>query len=67
MTVSVNKPVVLRLKQAAAYCGYSLTTQWRLSQTDPDFPRKIKFSARVCGYRREDLDAYLQRKAEGAA
>lgn len=67
MTVSVNQPVVLRLKQAAAYCGFSTTTLWRLEQTDLDFPRKIKFSARVCGYRREDLDAYLQRKAEGAA
>jgi predicted DNA-binding transcriptional regulator AlpA len=57
---------VLRLKQAAHYCGFSTTTLWRLEQTDPDFPRKIKFSARVCGYRMTDLDAYLAKKAEVA-
>jgi predicted DNA-binding transcriptional regulator AlpA len=57
---------VLRLKQAAHYCGFSTTTLWRLEQTDPAFPRKIKFSSRVCGFRREDLDAYLAKKAEVA-
>ena len=60
------KPEVLRLKQAAHYCGFSTTTLWRLEQTDPLFPRKIKFSSRVCGFRRIDLDKYLQQKAQVA-
>ena len=61
---SIQLRNILRLKQSAEYCGFSPTTLWRLEQTDPDFPKKIRFSPRVCGYRREDLDAYLQRKAE---
>jgi predicted DNA-binding transcriptional regulator AlpA len=59
-----TQPEVLRLKQAANYCGFSTTTLWRLEQTDPLFPRKIKFSSRVCGFRRTDLDNYLQQKAQ---
>jgi predicted DNA-binding transcriptional regulator AlpA len=61
-----SRPEVLRLKQAAHYCGFSTTTLWRLEQTDPLFPRKIKFSSRVCGFRRIDLDKYLQQKAQVA-
>ncbi len=66
MSTQTKQPAILRLKHAAAHCGFSTTTLWRLEQTDPDFPRKIRFSARVCGFRREDLDAYLQRKVEAA-
>ena len=60
------QPEVLRLKQAAHYCGFSTTTLWRLEQTDPLFPRKIKFSSRVCGFRRINLDKYLLQKAQVA-
>jgi prophage regulatory protein len=56
---------VLRLKNAAAYCGFSTTTLWRLEQVDPDFPKKIRFSPRCCGFLRRDLDRYLQTKVEG--
>jgi len=56
---------ILRLKDTADYCGISTTTLWRLEQTDPDFPKKIRFSPRCCGYRRSDLDAYLKLKVEG--
>jgi predicted DNA-binding transcriptional regulator AlpA len=57
----------LRLKHASTYLGFSLTTLWRLEQKDPDFPKKIRFSARCCGYRVSDLDAYLQQKMEAAS
>lgn len=67
MTVNSNTSAVMRPKQAAAYCGFSVTSLWRLEQTDPDFPRKIRFSTRCVGFRLVDLDAYLQSKAEGAA
>jgi predicted DNA-binding transcriptional regulator AlpA len=46
--------------------GFSITTLWRLGNTDPDFPPKIKFSHRVCGYKIADIDAYLAKKAGGA-
>lgn len=65
-----NKPLaneneVLRLKHAAAYLGVSLPTLWRLGETDPDFPKKIHFSQRCCGYLRADLEAYLKVKKMG--
>jgi predicted DNA-binding transcriptional regulator AlpA len=59
-------PSILRLADAAAYMGFSITTLWRLGNTDPDFPPKIKFSHRVCGYKIADIDAYLAKKAGGA-
>ena len=57
-------PSILRLGDAADYMGFSLTTLWRLGNTDPDFPKKIKFAPRVCGYKIADIDAYLAKKAE---
>jgi prophage regulatory protein len=66
MTDNASISAVMRPKHAAAYCGFSVTTLWRLENTDANFPKKIRFSARCCGYRRTDLDAYLQSKAEGA-
>ena len=64
MTTQSTQSEVLRLKQAAHHCGFSTTTLWRLEQTDSLFPRKIKFSSRVCGFRRIDLDNYLAQKAQ---
>lgn len=58
---------IMRPKQAAPYLGVSVTTLWRLEQTDPDFPRKVRFSARCVGFRQADIDAYLQKKIGGAA
>lgn len=57
---------VLRPPQAAEYISISLRQLYRLSETDPLFPRKIVFSARCVGWRREDLDAYLLAKLGGA-
>ena len=67
MTTQSTQSQILRLKQAAAYCGFSTTTLWRLEQSDPLFPNKIRFSARVCGFRKADLDRYLEEKAGGSA
>jgi predicted DNA-binding transcriptional regulator AlpA len=63
---TTSQHAIMRPKNAASYCGFSVSQLWRLEQTDPDFPTKIKFSARCVGYRVADLDAYLQRKAEAA-
>ncbi len=52
----------LRLKDSAIHMGISLPTLWRLGETDPDFPKKIRITARCCGYLRSDLDAYLAKK-----
>ncbi len=59
---------IIRGNQGAANYlgGLSLVTLWRLSQTD-GFPRKIKLGVRAVGYRKSELDAWLNsRQGEGA-
>lgn len=62
--VSTEKiePVVLRPAQAAEYLGVSRTKLHFLHECDPSFPRKIIFSIRCVGYRKEALDAWLLEK-----
>jgi len=50
---------ILRLKEAAFYLGVSTVTLWRLGESDPRFPSKIRMSPRCVGYRKSDLDAWL--------
>ncbi|WP_350654793.1 AlpA family phage regulatory protein [Pseudoalteromonas sp. D48-MNA-CIBAN-0056] len=52
----------LRLKNAAKYLNISLVTLWRLGETDPTFPPKIRLSSRVALYRKSDLDSWLKSK-----
>ena len=54
--------VSLRLKDAAAYLGISEITLWRISKSDPQFPKKIIITSRCCVYKKSDLDAYLTLK-----
>jgi predicted DNA-binding transcriptional regulator AlpA len=54
----------LRPADACEYLGIGRTTLHYLSNDDPHFPRKIHFSARCVGWRKSDLDAYLEFKAE---
>ena len=57
---------VLRPIQAAAYLGFSRRKLYDLAEKDSSFPRKIVFSARCVGWRRESLDAWLNAKEEQA-
>jgi len=57
---------VLRPAQAAAYCGISRRQLYHLAEVDPEFPRKIVFSARCVGWRRSSLDAWLHDKEASA-
>ncbi|WP_076917073.1 AlpA family phage regulatory protein [Pseudoalteromonas sp. TB64] len=49
----------MRLKESANYLNISLATLWRLGESDPTFPPKIRLSSRCCIYRKSDLDAWL--------
>ena len=49
----------MRLKECANYLNVSLVTLWRLGETDPTFPPKIRLSSRCCIYRKSDLDTWL--------
>jgi predicted DNA-binding transcriptional regulator AlpA len=57
-----NESVFLRNKVAAEYIGVSGVTLWRLSENDPDFPKKIRMTKRCVGFRKSELDAYLELK-----
>lgn len=60
MTIEINP--TLRPKAAAKFLGISTTLLWRLEQKDPNFPQKIRLSARAVCYRQADLEAYLESK-----
>ena len=56
---------VLRPQRAAEYVGVSLRQLYNIAAADPHFPRKIIFSPRCVGWRRESLDAWLKAKEAG--
>jgi prophage regulatory protein len=53
----------LRPAAAAEYLGMGRTKLHLISETDPDFPRKIRFSSRCVGWRKADIDIYLETKS----
>ena len=53
---------ILRPTQAAQFCGISRRHLYNIAETDPTFPRKIVFSKRFVGWRRESLEAWLRDK-----
>ena len=57
---------VLSIEQACKEIGLSEPTMRRRAADDPDFPRKIKLSARRVGYLRRDIEAYLSKRHEVA-
>lgn len=58
----MNKPEVLRPREAAAYLGVTRRQIYNLSEFDPTFPRKIVFTPRCVGWRRESIDEWLKAK-----
>ena len=58
-------PVFMRPKAVSQYLGISRTKLHYLSEQDPDFPRKIILSPRLVGWRKTDVDAWLDSKAGG--
>lgn len=63
--MTATNQAILRPQQAADYLGMSRRKLYDLADVDPDFPRKIVFSARCVGWRREALDAWLEAKEAG--
>jgi predicted DNA-binding transcriptional regulator AlpA len=57
--------IVLRPVARAHWLGgISESTEIRLSQTDPDFPRKVVVSVGLMGYLADELDAYVEKKKQ---
>lgn len=63
-----KKPIpqaILRPAEACVYLSMSRTKLHFLSETDITFPRKIHFSSRCVGWRKESLDAWIIDKEKG--
>lgn len=59
-------PAALRVKQGAPYIGVSIPTFWRFAKTDPAFPKPIKIGGNTTVFMRDELDAWLKAKRDGA-
>lgn len=57
----------MQMKQISTYTGIPYNTLKKLKRTDPAFPEGIKFSERLILYRREDVDSYIESKANKRA
>ena len=64
MTVPTVAPAAMAPKQAAAYCGFSVPTFWRLQRNDASFPRAFRVSPGRCAVLRSELDQWLVAKRE---
>ncbi len=56
---------MLRPKQAAAFLGLNVSTVYRMAQ-DGRLPRPIKITDRASGWRREDLQEYIDRQEQAS-
>ena len=57
----------MQMKRMSTYTDIPYNTLKILKKTDPAFPEGIKFSKRLILYRREDVDAYVESKANKRA
>ena len=57
---------ILRPKAAAEYLGVATSTLYRWAN-ESNFPKPIKLGRQASGWRKIDLDAWLERRAEGKA
>lgn len=53
-----------RMKQLAEMSGIGLSTIWRWSKDDPDFPELISLSPAVTVVREQDWLEYIEKKAQ---
>lgn len=57
---------IYRPKAAAEYLGVAVSTLYRWAAAS-DLPKPIKLGSQASGWRKADLDAWLDRKSKGAA
>jgi len=53
---------IIRPKAAAALLGISTSTLYRW-EAEPGFPRRLKIGKRAAGWRKADLEKWLDQKA----
>ena len=57
----------LRPSQSAHHISVGLSSLWRKSKTDPDFPKPIKLGPMTTVFKRSELDQYVESKRTSAA
>lgn len=57
---------ILTAAQVCEALTISIPTLYRYMKTVDDFPPKIKLGPRRVGFRRADVDAYIERRMEGS-
>lgn len=62
-----NQQAFYRPADACKYLGIGRTKLHTLSETDADFPRKVRISARCVGWTKEQLDNWLALKVQEIA
>lgn len=62
-----NQQAFFRPADACKYLGIGRTKLHTLSETDADFPRKVRISARCVGWTKEQLDNWLELKVQEVA
>ena len=55
---------ILRPAEAARFLGVSRGTLYRWQMENPDFPRLLHLGARSSGWRKADLEAWINTRAE---
>ncbi len=55
---------ILRPKAAAKYLGVAVSTLYRWAAAS-DFPKPFHLGPRVTGWRKEDIDQWIERQANG--
>ena len=63
MNPQQSQQAFFRPSDACQYLGIGRTKLHYLAELDPTFPSKIRISPRCVGWRRADLDQWLDRKA----
>jgi prophage regulatory protein len=58
-----SEKAFFRPADACKYLGIGRTKLHNLSETDADFPRKIRLSPRCVGWTRSQLDTWLSAKS----
>lgn len=62
-----NKAEFLRNKQAAEFLGCKLTKLFYLETLDPTFPKKTRITKRYVGWKREQLEQWLDQQVKRSA
>lgn len=62
-SATLPEPTFFRTKATCNYLNIGPTKLAEIHEHDETFPRKIRLSARCVGWRKSDLDQWLNKKA----